>query len=302
MTSFIYLAHIPHTNEEWDHDGELYKIGVTTNLNSRLIELRKYWEQEITYITFIPMLHTKLRSTEKQLHIKYNNNLCSNPFNHKYSVYTELFVFDDNEINNVIQHMSSLAIYDEIDTTSIPIKHKHRSYKPLTLEQANSVITSAKSYEDRLLVLIGFTIGMNRDDLVKIEIRNIDIKCGILSYHKSGRVWKIPLSDRLIHELKLYIKDHTTVDQKYLFPPRQITHNCGHMSSKTAYNIFNAICKDVNIPTPIPIRVMRSTCINLKLEDGWTIDQIEAFFGRNNSFSTMGQDQLSQLMRERGGL
>ena len=48
--------------------------------------------------------------------------------------------------------------------------------KALTRRQAESVISSANSYEDKIMVLIGFTLGLRRDDLVRIEIRNIDLK------------------------------------------------------------------------------------------------------------------------------
>jgi integrase len=182
--------------------------------------------------------------------------------------------------------------------------------KALTRKQAESVLMAADSYEEKLLILIGLTLGLRRDDLVALEIQNIDVKSGVLSYHekkKGGRIKTVPLSDRLAHELELYLKTHTKSDQKYLFPPRQETHNCGHLSSKTAYNIFNDLCEKVNIPTPIPIHAMRSTCIKLKQEEGWTIEQVAALIGDTvetvqEHYSTPSAGQLSQLMKEKGGI
>jgi integrase len=183
--------------------------------------------------------------------------------------------------------------------------------KALTRKQAEAVLLAADSYEEKVLMLIGFTLGMRRDDLVAIEIQNIDVKAGTLSYHekkKGGRIKTVPLSDRLQHELDLYIKEHTTPDQKYLFPPRQETHNCGHMSSKTAYNIFRNLCEKVGgIPTPIPIHAMRSTCIKLKQEEGWSIEAVAFLVGDSvetvqEHYTTPSAAQLAQLMKEKGGI
>jgi len=182
--------------------------------------------------------------------------------------------------------------------------------KALTKKEAEAVIMAATSYEDKLLVLMGFTYGPRRDDLVRTKIQDIDIAAGTLSYlekKKGDRIKTIPLSDRLKHELDLYIKAHTVPGQVYLFPPRQKTHNCGHMSSRTAYNIFNDLCKKVGIPTPIPIHAMRSTCIKIKQAEGWTIEQTAALIGDTvatvqEHYATPSMGDLQKIMKERPGV
>jgi integrase len=194
------------------------------------------------------------------------------------------------------------------------MKHEKPSYttgeKALTRKEAESVIRAATSYEDKILVLVGFNLGLRRDDLVRLKIQDIDIKSGTLSYleqKKRSRIKTVPLSDDLKHELDLYIKEHTAPDQEYLFPPRQKTHHCGHMSSKTAYNIFNGLCKKVGIKTPIPIHAMRATCIKLKRDSGWTIEQVAALIGDKVStvqehYATPSQGELAALMKDKAGL
>jgi len=192
--------------------------------------------------------------------------------------------------------------------------------KALTRKQTETVINSANSYEDKIMVLIGFTLGLRRDDLVRVEIQNIDLESKTLSYlekKKGNRIKTVPITDRLQHELALYLKQHTTLGQKYLFPPRQRLskrgkeireyHNCEYMSSKTAYNIFNALCEKAGVQTPIPIHAMRSTCIKLKQEEGWTIEQVAALIGDKVStvqehYSTPSTGELAQLMKEKGGI
>jgi integrase len=193
--------------------------------------------------------------------------------------------------------------------------------KSLTRKQTETVIASANSYEDKILVLIGFTLGLRRDDLVRIEIPNIDLNAKTLAYFerkKGNRIRVVPLSERLFTELRMYLNEHTEPGQKYLFPARQKTAQkskggnieiveCQYMSSKTAYNIFNQLCKKANVQTPIPIHAMRSTCIKLKQEEGWTIEQVAALIGDKVStvqehYAVPTPNELQELMKDKGGL
>ena len=195
--------------------------------------------------------------------------------------------------------------------------------KALSRKEAEAVILSADSFEDKILVMIGFSLGLRREDLVRIEVQNI--QNGELSYHekkKGNRIKTVPLSDRLWQELKLYREAHTSIGQKYLFPAQQKTSKktikdpetkkaigketviCEHMSSKTAYNRFNALCKKVGIKTPIPVHAMRSTCIKLHQEEGWSIAQVAALIGDKvatvqEHYDTPNNAELAKMMKEK---
>jgi len=168
----------------------------------------------------------------------------------------------------------------------------------------------ADSFEDKVLVMIGFSLGLRREDLVRLEIHNIDLDHQVLSYlekKKGNRIKVVPISDRLLQDLKLYLHAHTSPGQQYLFPALQKTHHCDHMSSKTAYNRFNALCKKVGIKTPIPVHAMRSTCIKLHQEDGWSISQVAALIGDKVAtvqeyYDTPSNDELSRVMKEKAGI
>jgi len=200
--------------------------------------------------------------------------------------------------------------------------------KSLTRKQAESVIMAANSYEDKMLVLIGFTLGLRRDDLVRVEIQNINFATNEFSYlekKKGNRIKTVPMTERLSNELRVYINSHSKTGQKFLFPPRQNTSkknkkdpetkqvvgrekvHCEYLSSKTAYNIFNGLCKKAGVATPIPIHAMRSTCIKLKQEEGWTIEQVAALIGDKVStvqehYATPSGGELAELMKVKGGI
>jgi len=182
--------------------------------------------------------------------------------------------------------------------------------KALSRKEAEAVIMAADSFEDKILVMIGFTLGLRREDLVRLELININLDSGDLSYlekKKGNRIKTVPLSDKLVQDLKLYKMAHTVPGQKYLFPALQKTHHCEHMSSKTAYNRFNALCKKVGIKTPIPVHVMRATCIKLKRDEGWTVEQVASLIGDKvitvqEHYATPSQGDLAKMMKERAGI
>lgn len=180
--------------------------------------------------------------------------------------------------------------------------------KALSRKEAESVILAADSFEDKILMMIGFNLGLRREDLVRVEIRNI--RNGELSYlekKKGNQIKTVPLPDKLIQELKLYTQAHTGTDQKYLFPALQKTHCSEHMSSKTAYNRFNALCKKVGIKTPIPVHAMRATCIKLHQEQGWSVAQVAALIGDKvatvqEHYDTPNNAELAKMMKDTGGI
>jgi len=180
----------------------------------------------------------------------------------------------------------------------------------LSKEKVEQLFLKSHTYEERLLLLIGFSIGLRRGDLVRIELEHIDTKNSTLSYFemKKGNLLKtVPLTLRLNQELIRYIKFLGKTNNKYLFPNRQKNSSCDHMSDKTAYNIFNTICARANIKTPIPITVMRSSCVKIKVSCGWTIEQVAALIGDKAStvmdhYSTPSTGELAQLMKDKGGI
>lgn len=209
--------------------------------------------------------------------------------------------------------------------------------KALTRKQAENVIMAANNYEDKMLVLIGFTLGLRRDDLVRVEIPNIGFNTNELSYlerKKGNRIKTVPMSERLANELRMYVNSHCEPGQKYLFPARQKTSkrktfswvqdpdtkkrtkvytggkeqlDCLYMSSRTAYNTFNELCKKAGVATPVPIHAMRATCIKLKRDEGWTIEQVAALIGDTvatvqEHYSTPSTGELAALMKEKGGI
>lgn len=80
---------------------------------------------------------------------------------------------------------------------------------------------AANLTKDKMLVLIGFTLRLRRDDLVRVEIQNINFATNEFSYlekKKGNRIKTVPMTERLSNELRVYINSHSKTGQKFLFP------------------------------------------------------------------------------------
>jgi integrase len=182
--------------------------------------------------------------------------------------------------------------------------------RALSRSQVESVLAASRTYEEKLMMLIGFTLGLRRDDLVAIQVGNVDIQNGVLKYvekKKKSRIRSVPMPQSLISEMKLYMRDNVENGQVYLFPAREKNTKVGHVSSRTAYTVFNDLCSLVGIETPIPIHAMRATCAKLLKERGWSIEQVAKLIG--DEVATVQQyymmpsdDEMKTVMRERGGI
>jgi integrase len=182
--------------------------------------------------------------------------------------------------------------------------------RALSRKQAESVIAAARSYEEKLLVLIGFTLGLRRDDLVALRVQDFNTDNGTLVYmekKKGNRIRTVPLTPRLNSEFKLYKESHIKPDQVYLFPSREKNTKFPYLSSRTAYTIFNDLCGAVGIKTPIPIHSMRATAVKLMQEQGWKVEQTAKIIGDKvetvlQYYATPTDDEVKDLMKEKGGI
>lgn len=164
----------------------------------------------------------------------------------------------------------------------------------LTKEQIDKILKVAPTYEDRLLIMIGVSLGLRRSDLVKIRIENINFKEGTLSYiekKKKGRILARPMPDALKNELELYLKDKPKYGPLFTFCDR------------TAWNRFNKLCDKAGVPRR-PIHALRATCIKLHQNQGWSVEQTAKLIGDTvatvqEHYATPTQVELSKMMKER---
>jgi integrase len=181
-------------------------------------------------------------------------------------------------------------------------KEKYTSgQKALTEEEYNKVIDVCTNYEDRLLILVAVDLGLRREDIIRLQVQNIDLEHGWVSYHekkKGDTIHKVPIGPKMKQEIAMYI--HATKVTDYLFPAQQKS-DTPYMSGRTAYNRFTALCIRAGVGVPRPFHALRATCIKLKQKQGWTIEQVAWLIHDTVStvqahYSTPTQDEMKKIM------
>ena len=179
--------------------------------------------------------------------------------------------------------------------------------RALTEDQAKQIINSAHTLQDKLLLEVGFNLGLRRDDLVALEVKNIDVNQAQVAYNekkKGGKIRIVQCPPSLVGEFKRYLAT-LPKNQQYLFPSREKGTKTGHMSSRTAYKIFNDLCSECNIRVPIPIHSIRASCAKILKNKGWTIEQVARHLGDEVStvqryYTIPSDEEMKQLMGKGG--
>jgi integrase len=164
----------------------------------------------------------------------------------------------------------------------------------LTKGEYEKVITACGAYEDELLIKIGVSLGLRREDLVKIKIADINLDTGWLMYHekKKNATRRVPLSSDLQQDIRKYLK---TIPHKqvYLF----------NFSGSTAYRKFQRVCDCAKIPRR-PIHALRATCVKFCQAAEWTPEQVSELTGDSirviqEHYSTPSDEEMKEVMEKK---
>lgn len=144
----------------------------------------------------------------------------------------------------------------------------------LTRDEYDRLISVADNFEDRLLLMIGVSIGCRRSDIVRMKLENINLNRHEISYYekkKGDRIRTVPIPPKLETELKLYM-----VEQK------RKSGNIFSFKDRQAWNRFNAMCDRAGV-TRRPIHSLRSTCVFFLMEAGFSVAECAKIIGDNES-------------------
>jgi len=144
----------------------------------------------------------------------------------------------------------------------------------LTEEQVRQVLDAVTRPRDHMLLKLAVMTGMRRSDVVRPKWENLDSESNTLTYKEKKKgdephtAW---LPESFISELQRY--KHTDDANNHWF----FDGNCdekygqGHISDRTAWNIFERACQKANIETR-RFHALRATCIKLCQKRGWSME------------------------------
>lgn len=162
------------------------------------------------------------------------------------------------------------------------------------------MILALNSYRDETLIKLELALGCRRSDIVRIEWANVNENDNGITYHekkKGDRLHTAFVSDDIIQMLKKYRNLSTG---KYLFPAIKKDNEHGHLSDRTAYDIFNRAMKRaeiIQINQTWPFHALRATCIKKCQRVGWTAEQTAAHV--NDSVRVIQEHYTTPSMFER---
>jgi len=145
--------------------------------------------------------------------------------------------------------------------------------KAFTRGEYNKLLESITKIEDKLLIVLGVSLGLRRSDLCNIECDNIDLKNGRLTYweEKKDRLKTVDIPQTCINLIQMFyntISRDEIKKRKYLFSFR----------GRQAYNRFNK-CLVIAGISERPIHALRATCIKFAHDAGWSDEQIAKLTG-----------------------
>lgn len=148
------------------------------------------------------------------------------------------------------------------------VKQKPRYFtgeKALTIEEFEKLLSVVDNSEDRIMLLVGASLGIRRYDLSRIIVRNIDFKNHKLTYlekKKGDQPHTAFMPDRLEQELSIYVKEKKLGLNDKIF-------SC---KDRQLCNRFYALLDKAEISRR-GIHSLRGSCVKFCQKSGWNIEE-----------------------------
>jgi len=180
------------------------------------------------------------------------------------------------------------------------------SYTKYALKESDykRLLEACGTTRDHCLLEIACELGLRRDDVIALEIRNVDFLNKKLTFYeaKKKRIRALPLPTMVMSNIRKHIATLQKGSQ-FLFPASRSDSKTGHMSGMEAWRVLQEVCKVAGISAPPdrkdrPFHALRGTCYKLRQNrDKWTIEQAAAWLGDTpqTAMSHYGKTSDSEL-------
>ncbi len=166
--------------------------------------------------------------------------------------------------------------------------------------------------QDRVMLMIGISLGLRRMDMVRLRIEKIDLERREITYHQHKKDktdketqeviedWRtLPISDGLVQEIRIYLNTLAEGGKipamGWLFP-----YGASEWGDRQLYNRLKTICEKAGV-RPRKFHALRATAYKAMQKAGWpalhaaevlgdTLDVAEMHYG------TPSKDDLRELV------
>lgn len=198
------------------------------------------------------------------------------------------------DLSSVALARSSLKFfYDDLLRKNILVniktpKKQRKIPDVLTKEEVKSLIQNSGSLRNKLLVEFMYSSGLRVSECARLKLNdlNIEEKTGLLKLGKGGKDRFFILSDKLIEDLKNYLK--LNKDMEYLFPGTE-----GPVGVRAIQRVVTRIAKKSGIKKHVYCHLLRHAFATHLLEDGVDIRKIQLLLNHSNLQTTSWYTQVS---------
>lgn len=134
-----------------------------------------------------------------------------------------------------------------------------------TDKEIEKLLSNCNTLEEEVIIMLGITLGLRRQDMVKLRIRDIDTETKTLTFyeHKKRRSRTIPIPQHLATLLKQYINTRGKKEE-YLFK-----YGKSKYGGFTLWRRLNDLCDRAGLPRR-PFHSLRGTCYKRCIDQDWS--------------------------------
>lgn len=185
------------------------------------------------------------------------------------------------------------------------MKKKYKTgQKALTEDNIDKLLNVITDLKQLGLIQLAIAGGIRREDIVRIKSNDVNPEDGSITFyeHKKKRTKKIYIPKTVMNTLEMIIKSNKK--EEFLFPGKsESRYGKGHISGKTAYNIFNRYLKKADLD-PRPFHALRASCMKLCQKRGWTPEQTAEHTGDTikviqEHYSTPSTEEMKETVNKK---
>ncbi len=159
----------------------------------------------------------------------------------------------------------------------------------LTKEEIKQLLDNSLSLRNKLLIEFMYSSGLRVSECASLKVSdlNLEEKTGLLKLGKGGKDRFFILSQKLIDDLKVYLKNHTS---EYIF----IGENNKPLGIRSIQRVIERTAKRAKITKRVYCHLFRHAFATHLLEDGTDIRLIQELLAHSNLQTTQFYTKVSK--------
>jgi site-specific recombinase XerD len=185
------------------------------------------------------------------------------------------------------------------DSIPYPKYSKHRVPRVLSPEEVAQLIDAASNLQARAILMVLYSTGMRRSELVRLRIEDIDSKRMVVHIRqgKGGKDRDVPLCPRLLETLREYWRWQKP--KVWLFPQIGSRGKTGHITAHTVWYACDEAARHAGLKKRVAPHMLRHSFATHLLENGADLPTIQILLGHADLEATSIYLHLSRRHLEK---